>query len=148
MHTDLLWILLHRMKNGAAGKENRQEENKSEGKKPPGKVGRKTKRREITHRGKHMNTVRKTEKVYVKVNSDFDQTGHVLPRTITWSDGRVFRIEAVKDLRPASTLGKGRNGDCYTIIVQGEEKHLFFEKNTELYGSRIGRWFVERVADE
>lgn len=57
------------------------------------------------------------EKVYVKVNSDFDSTGYMLPRMITWSDGRTFKIDAVKDFRPASTLGKGRTGDCYTVVI-------------------------------
>ena len=37
------------------------------------------------------------ERVYVKVNSDFDSTGYMQPRSITWKDGRVFNIEAVKD---------------------------------------------------
>lgn len=41
------------------------------------------------------------ERKYVKVNSDFDSTGYMQPRTITWEDGRVFIIEAVKDFRPA-----------------------------------------------
>ena len=41
------------------------------------------------------------ERVYVKVNSDFDATGYMQPRSITWKDGRVFNIEAVKDFRPA-----------------------------------------------
>lgn len=82
-------------------------------------------------------------KVYVKVNSDFDATGYMLPRTITWSDGRTFIIEAVKDFRPASTLSKGHNGDCYTVVIHGEERHLFFEKTSDLFASRYGRWFVE-----
>ena len=51
-------------------------------------------------------------KIYVKVNSDFDSTGYMLPRTITWSDGRTFKIEAVKDFRPASTLGGCHSGAC------------------------------------
>ena len=84
-----------------------------------------------------------TEKVYVKVNSDFDSTGYMLPRMIIWSDGRTFKIDAVKDFRPASTLGKGRTGDCYTVVIQGMEKHLFFEKTSELFAARVGRWFVE-----
>ena len=42
------------------------------------------------------------ERVYVKVNSDFDATGYIQPRSITWADGRTFMIEAVKDFRPAS----------------------------------------------
>lgn len=84
------------------------------------------------------------EKVYVQVNSDIDRTGYMLPRTITWMDGRVFAIDAVRDFRPASTLGKGFSGDCYTVVVRGEEKHLFFEKTNDMFASRIGRWFVER----
>lgn len=65
-------------------------------------------------------------RVYVKVNSDFDSVGSVTPRAITWKDGRTFKIDAVRDFRPASTLGPGHSGDCYTVIIKGEEKHLFF----------------------
>lgn len=83
------------------------------------------------------------QRVYVKVNSDFDATGAVTPRAITWSDGRVFRIEAVRDFRPASTLEKDRDGDCYTVLIHGEEKHLFFRRTSALFGGRVGRWWVE-----
>ena len=65
------------------------------------------------------------EKIYVKVNSDFDSTGYMMPRTITWADGRTFKIDEVKDFRPASTLAKGHSGDCYTVVIRGEEKFLF-----------------------
>lgn len=84
------------------------------------------------------------ERVYVKVSSDFDATGYMHPRAIIWSDGRVFQIDAVRDFRPAASLGAGRTGDCYTIVIGGEEKHLFFEKTSDLFASRVGRWFVER----
>ncbi len=83
------------------------------------------------------------EKVYVKVTSDFDSTGYMVPRTITWADGRTFQIEAVKDFRPASSFDERRSGDCYTVVIHGEEKHLFFEKTNELFAARVGRWFVE-----
>ncbi len=83
------------------------------------------------------------ERVYVKVNIDFDATGYMLPRTIIWNDGRVFKIDAVKDFRPASSLERGRSGDCYTVVIHGEERHLFFERAGELFASRFGRWFVE-----
>ena len=61
-------------------------------------------------RGVPMNTQRalkaartpRLERVYVKVNSDFDATGYIQPKSITWSDGRTFMIEAVKDYRPAA----------------------------------------------
>ena len=85
------------------------------------------------------------EKVYVKVNSDFDPTGYMIPRAIIWSDGREFPIEAVKDFRPASALVRGHAGDCYTVMIRGEEKHLFFEKTCDIFNSRVGRWFVERL---
>ncbi len=85
------------------------------------------------------------EKVYVKVNSDFDSTGYMLPRTITWADGRTFKIDKVKDFRPASTLAKGHSGDCYTVVIHGEERFLFFEQTDDLFASCVGRWFVERT---
>ncbi len=88
----------------------------------------------------------KYEKIYVKVNSDIDSTGYMMPRFITWADGRTFKIEEVKDFRPASTLGGGYSGDCYTVIIHGEEKYLFFEKTNEHFAARVGRWFVERPA--
>ena len=82
---------------------------------------------------------RYTERIYVKVNTDFDLTGYMVPRSIIWSDGRIFTIDAVRDFRPASTLEKERGGDCYTVVIRGEEKLLFFE----MFASRVGRWFVE-----
>ena len=86
-------------------------------------------------------------RVYVKVNSDFDATGAVTPKAIIWEDGRSFRIEAVRDFRPACSMEDGRSGDCYTVIVRGEEKHLFFERTSAMYGSRLGRWWVECAAN-
>lgn len=83
------------------------------------------------------------ERIYVKVNSDFDATGYVQPRSIVWADGRVFQIEQVRDFRPAAMTGGGPESDCYTVIIQGEEKHLFFERLSPMFASRVGRWFVE-----
>ena len=92
------------------------------------------------------------EKIYVKVNSDFDQTGMVTPRSITWKDGREFVIDKVQDYRPASALRgistqePGRTGDCYTVIIRGERKYLFFKRNMRMYDHRIGRWWVEVIS--
>ena len=85
-----------------------------------------------------------TERIYV--TSDFDSTGYMQPRTITWTDGRVFQIDEVRDFRPASTLGKVRRGDCYTVLIHGVEKHLFFERADSGFASHVGRWFVETPA--
>ena len=75
------------------------------------------------------NCRRKTEKVYVKVTSDFDATGYMQPRQITWGDGRTYPIEQVRDFRPANTIAD-MPGDCYTIMVKGQERCLFFERST------------------
>ena len=89
-----------------------------------------------------MNTKATPPRIYVKVNSDFDATGAVTPKAITWADGRIFKIDAIRDFRPATTLERGR-GDCYTVIIKGEEKHLFFERTDMTSRSRLGRWWVE-----
>ena len=82
-------------------------------------------------------------RVYVKVNSDFDSVGSVTPRAIIWKDGRTFKVDAVRDFRPASVLGPGHCGDCYTVMIRGEERHLFFERTSTSDKSRLGRWWVE-----
>ena len=88
------------------------------------------------------NCRRKTEKVYVKVNSDFDATGYMQPRQITWGDGRTYPIERVRDFRPANTIAD-MPGDCYTVMVKGQERYLFFERSDPRFPARFGRWFVE-----
>ena len=88
------------------------------------------------------------ERIYVNVNSDFDATGYMLPRAITWKDGRTFKIESVKDYRPASAFRKGMAGDCYTVVIKGETRHLFFEKTGDLFATRGGRGFVEKSDGE
>lgn len=83
------------------------------------------------------------QRIYVKVNSDFDSTGTMTPRSIIWSDGRTFKIDAVRDFRPASTMGASHSGDCFTVIIHGEEKYLFFERTDQQFGGRVGRWWIE-----
>lgn len=77
------------------------------------------------------------ERIYVKVTSDFDSTGYMQPRSITWKDGRIFKIDAVKDLRPSS------RSERYTVVIKGEERYLFYERPNDLLPNRFGRWFVE-----
>ncbi|MCD8330322.1 MAG: hypothetical protein LUC27_06535 [Lachnospiraceae bacterium] len=84
-------------------------------------------------------------RVYVTVNTNTDPTGYVEPRAITWPDGRTFEIERVRDFRPADTIGLSLSGDCYTVIIRGQEKHLFYEKLGFGSRTRQGRWFVETV---
>lgn len=85
----------------------------------------------------------KPEKIYVKVTAEFDITGYMLPVSITWADGRIFPIKEVRDYRPAGTTGSNFHGDCFTVLINGQEKHLFFEKTDQRFSGRTGRWFVE-----
>ena len=87
------------------------------------------------------------ERIYVKVNSDFDVTGYMQPRSITWSDGRTFMIEAVKDYRPAACYRQGAEGSCYTVTIKGQERHLFFEWTNSSFASRVARWYVEAATE-
>lgn len=79
-------------------------------------------------------------KVYVTVRADFSADGQLLPRSFVWEDGRVYQIEKVKDIRRAASLKAGGVGLRYTCMIQGREKHLFYEGNC--------RWFMERSGTE
>ena len=89
-------------------------------------------------------TTIKASKVYVSVRAEFDEDGIMLPRELTWEDGEKFEIDRVLDIRQAPALKAGGQGDRYTIMVQGKQSYLFFERSTNLTGNVIGRWFVER----
>lgn len=83
-------------------------------------------------------------KVYVQVKADFREDGVMLPREITWEDGRKYVIERVIDIRQAAAMKAGGQGDRYTVIINGQRSYLFFERSTNQIGNNIGRWFVER----
>ena len=86
------------------------------------------------------------ERVYVKVNSDFDATGYMQPRSITWADGRTFQIEAVKDYRPAACYRQGAEGSCYTVMIRG--RNVICSSNGQTRpspaGSPAGMWRQQR----
>lgn len=86
----------------------------------------------------------KNPKVYVRVRADFSDEGVMLPREITWEDGKKYPIDRVIDIRQAPALKAGGQGDRYTIMVKGIQSYLFFERSANLTGNVIGRWFVER----
>lgn len=85
-------------------------------------------------------------KTYVKVNVVFDEAGTMLPREIIWTDGHKYEIDRVKDITQAAAMRCGGQGDRYTILVGGQERYLYFERNCSLTGNNIGKWFVERKA--
>ena len=83
-------------------------------------------------------------KVYVQVKVDFREDGIMLPRKITWEDGREYEIDRVVDIRQAAAMRAGGQGDRYTIKIAGKQSYLFFERSPNQTGNCIGRWFVER----
>lgn len=83
-------------------------------------------------------------KVYVQVKVDFREDGIMLPRKITWEDGREYEIDRVVDIRQAAAMRAGGQGDRYTIKIGGKQSYLFFERSPNQTGNCIGRWFVER----
>ncbi len=89
-------------------------------------------------------SIKKSPKVYVAVKADFREDGVMLPRVITWEDGEKYKIDRVTEIRQAAAMKAGGQGDRYTIMINGQQSYLFFERSTNLTGNNIGRWFVER----
>ena len=85
----------------------------------------------------------KPERVYVNVVLSVDSTGFMKPSAIRWADGRTFDIERIRDFRPASAAGNDIKGDCYTVVIKGQDRYLFFEEASPHFSGRLGRWFVE-----
>ena len=91
-----------------------------------------------------MTATTKPIKVYVAVKADFAEDGTMLPRVITWEDGEKYKIDRITDIRQAAAMKAGGQGDRYTVVINGKQSYLFFERSTNLTGNNIGRWFVER----
>jgi len=83
-------------------------------------------------------------KVYVEVDASFREDGYMLPKSLVWEDGTTYKIDKVIDIRQAAAMKAGGQGDRYTIIINGKQSYLFFERSANLSGNVIGRWFVER----
>lgn len=83
-------------------------------------------------------------KVYVEVSASFRSDGVMIPTSIIWEDGCCYEIDKVTDIRQATAMKVGGQGDRYTIWVNGKPTYLFFERGTAITGNVIGRWFVER----
>ena len=72
-------------------------------------------------------------KKYVKVSVDTDENGKKTPKSIVYND-RVFEIDKVLDIKNCASFKVGGIGERYTIRINGQTTHIFFEN---------GRWFVE-----
>lgn len=74
-------------------------------------------------------------KIYVRVKSETDADGNIVPTHIIWSDDREFPIDRVIDVRKAASTKAGGLGLRYTVRIDRKERFLFYENP---------RWFVER----
>lgn len=89
-------------------------------------------------------SVQSPNKVYVEVGALFYRDGRMVPRRITWTDGRQFEIDKILDIRRAASLQGGGMGERYTVRINGKERYLFYENSLSFTGTRGGRWFVEK----
>lgn len=78
------------------------------------------------------------EKVYVDVTAKFSKEGELQPLTVIWTNGHVYEIQRVIDVRRAASLKAGGVGLRYTCIIDGKQMYLFYEDNN--------MWFVEGKA--
>lgn len=74
-------------------------------------------------------------KTYVAVDVLCQETGRMVPLSVTWEDGRVFPVDRVLEVRRAASYKAGGQGMRYTCRIKGQQTYLFFEDP---------RWFVER----
>lgn len=68
-----------------------------------------------------------SSRIFVTVTADFDPAGHIMPKTITWQDGRQFDIDKVLDVRPA-TAKSGGSGIRYLCRILGHEIPLYYDE--------------------
>lgn len=77
------------------------------------------------------------QKVYVSVTAEFLVSGGMRPKTILWKDGRKFQIDKIKFIERAPCKSGGVLPVRYTVIIGGEQKYLYFERDKE-------QFFIER----
>ena len=73
-------------------------------------------------------------KVFVDVNANFKADGTIIPLSIKWEDGTVYRIDQVLKVCRAASLKAGGAGIRYTSRIGNNITNIFLEENA---------WFVE-----
>lgn len=79
-----------------------------------------------------------SNKVYVDVYVEITKDGIMMPKMITWEDGRRYEITRVKDRQRAASLKAGGAGIRYTVIVQNKEVFLYLEEDKFFMERRTG----------
>ncbi|MGI5888369.1 MAG: hypothetical protein ACOX6J_03195 [Oscillospiraceae bacterium] len=73
-------------------------------------------------------------KRYVEVDAIHFVDGSVRPRSIRFSDNKIYVINRLNKVIDRSADGSGRSGTCYMVQICGNETRLFEDG---------GRWYVE-----
>ena len=81
-----------------------------------------------------MNTQRK--KRYVPVVVRFGADGRLRPQVIEFDEEHKYTIDRILDVRRAACQTVGGVGDRYTVLIDGRERYLWFERD---------RFFVEEL---
>jgi hypothetical protein len=84
-----------------------------------------------------------TEKVYVAVETAFNVAGKMSPIALEW-EGKRYEIDRLLGVQPAHASKTGGQGDRYTVIINGKQRHLYFEHAANYGDTNLGRWFIER----
>lgn len=65
------------------------------------------------------------EKEYIKIFAIFTQDGKVIPKSFLFSDGNVYKIDRITDIRRKASLKTGGSGIRYTVMIGGNERYIF-----------------------
>lgn len=82
-------------------------------------------------------------KFYVRVHAKFNTKGEITPFAMKWN-GKFLPVEKVVRVEEKSPFSSGNPlENCFTVIIEGQEKHLYFEKPNPLFKTdAVGRWYV------
>lgn len=73
-------------------------------------------------------------KTFVKVTAEHDENGKTKPLALVWTNGKLYEIDRVTDVRQAPSRKAGGLGIRYICRIRGKEVYLFEDE---------GKWFVE-----
>ncbi len=74
------------------------------------------------------------KKMIVEVEGKFTKEGEFYPSSLILEDGSKFCVDRVKNIARRAAMKVGGTGIRYTVMILGQEKYLFREKDI---------WFVE-----
>lgn len=73
-------------------------------------------------------------KQFLEVLAQHNPDGSIKPLSIRWTDGRIYPIDRIMDVRQAAALKTGGVGMRYTCKIHGKQVYLFDEE---------GKWFID-----